>query len=158
MQELPADPAPTDPPPFEEQRERRADQERLCARVGAVVHACRVGARREESRHEHRGPGRQRRGDPEKHWARAARQAQQQQERRRPHEVELLLDRQRPHMLEWRRRRELREVRLAGGDEPPIGDIADRGERVAAQPLQHVGGRPAGGEHRDRSEHEEQRR
>ena len=56
------------------------------------------------------------------------RPAEQEQEHERPHQVELLLDRQRPRVLQGRGRRELGEVRLVGEDGVPVVDV-EQGRR-----------------------------
>ena len=59
-----------------------------------------------------------------------------EQEYQRPDEIELLLDRQRPRVLERRRRGELSEVRLVGVDQVPVVDVEQRGDGVTPQPGQ----------------------
>jgi hypothetical protein len=54
VQHRPSDACHADPAPFEDERERRSDQERLRARVGAVVDAGGIAARCEQHRHEKR--------------------------------------------------------------------------------------------------------
>jgi len=53
----------------------------------------------------------------------------------RPDEVELLLDRQRPHVAEVGRAGDVGEVRVAVRDEDPVGDIAEGGETVTTRPF-----------------------
>ncbi len=91
---------------------------------------------------------------------------QEQQKQGRPHQVELLLDRQRPRVLERRRRRELGEVRLVGEDQMPVVDIEQRGEGFppeSGQVDQAVGARAAEGGieeqvQRERRDHQEESR
>ena len=55
-----------------------------------------------------------------------ARPPQHAEHDERPEQVELLFDRERPHVPQRRRLRELVEVRLPREHEPPVGDVADR--------------------------------
>ena len=59
--------------------------------------------------------------------------AQAGERHERPHEVELLLDRERPQVTERRRAGEQVEVRLPGRDEAPVGDVEEPGDAVAAE-------------------------
>ena len=131
-----------EPPRCPHERERGTDQQRRRAGVGAVVDARRIGVRHVEHRHQHAST------------ATAAAEDRQQQavplgapeleparEEQRPQEVELLLDRERPQVLEQRgparrsrsttgagrsgtssrRRRSPRRLRLAASRRRPAG-------------------------------------
>ena len=50
-----------------------------------------------------------------------------------PDQVELLLNREAPQMVEKWRATDRLEVREVGGDVPPIVDVERRGERVAGE-------------------------
>ena len=47
---------------------------------------------------------------------------------RRPHDVELLFDRERPHVREWRRLGGQGEVVATADDEVPVGHVEQRRE------------------------------
>ena len=89
---------------------------------------------------------------------RAAREAEAPERHERPHQVELLLDRERPEVAERRRAREEVEVRLARRDEPPVRDVEEAGDAVAAEPSELVGRDLDPGEDRHRDDHEQQGR
>ena len=75
----------------------------------------------------------------------------------RPDDVELLLDGERPQVADRRCRRERLEIALAGEDEPPVRDVAQRREEVPAERALGDGigrGRP---DRDDRDEHEQRR-
>src|SRR5205085_174226 len=59
----------------------------------------------------------------------------------RPHEIELLFDREGPHVPQWRHFREQVEVRLTRRDEAPVRAVEERGQSVAAQAVELVGRR-----------------
>ena len=82
---------------------------------------------------------------------------QQEAHDERPDQVELLLDRERPHVPQRRRLRELVEVRLPREDEPPVRDVAERGERVGPDAVELTGRREHAGVHHDADHHQEQR-
>ena len=70
---------------------------------------------------------------------------QHEQQQQRPHQVELLLDRDRPGVQQRRLRAEVVEVALPRHDEAPVGRVSQRRERVAPQRSPrgrggHVGG------------------
>src|SRR5262245_19559295 len=60
-------------------------------------------------------------------------QYERRQQRKR--EVELLLDGEAPEMLDGRRGSEDVRVGPTGDDEPPVDDVAERGERITAEML-----------------------
>ena len=140
----------------EQDADDRTDQQRLRAGVGAVVHARRILARVVEHRHQHR---RARDHQQRRHEQGAQRLPPPQQEAHdeRPDQVELLLDRQRPHVLQRRGLRELREVRLAREDETPVRDVPERGERVAADGVDLARRREQRRVGHDAGHHDEQR-
>ena len=117
-------------------RERSAHEDRGGARVRPVVRACLVGGV-EEPRHE---DGRRHRADERDDEHRAGRPASpprhEPDEDERPHQVELLLDRQRPRVLQRRRGLEQRPVVLVGEGGPPVRGVPDGGQRVAADLLE----------------------
>ena len=140
----------------EEDADDRADQQGLRAGVGAVVDARRVLARHVENGHQRRRRHDHQPARDEQHLQRAA-PPQQEAHDERPHEIELLFDRQRPHVAQRRRLRELVEVGLAGEDEAPVRDVAEGGDRVAADAVELAGSREHSGVHDDADHHEEQR-
>ena len=76
----------------------------------------------------------------------------------RPHQVELLFDRQAPRVVERRRRAEDRPVVVAVEDLAPVRDIANRRKSVAADLVELAGLGDERGKRRNAGEHEEQRR
>ena len=78
-------------------------------------------------------------------------------ERERPQQIELLLDRQAPRVVERRRRREEREVVVVPEHVPPVRDVRERGERVDADPMQLARLRENRGVDPHEREHEEER-
>ena len=128
------------------------------ARVGAVVHARRV-QRPVEPEHE-RGGGR---GEDERRHEHCLRSPplpprQHADEHERPHQVELLLDREAPGVLEWRRRAEQRPVVVAGEHGLPVRDVPDRRERAVVNLIELVGLGEDDAVHRDPGEQPGQRR
>ena len=81
---------------------------------------------------------------------------QHAQHHERPHEVELLLDRQRPHVQHGRGSREGGEVRLAREQEPPVRAVAEGREHVAPQAVEPERGRHERRVRDHRREHHEQ--
>ena len=75
----------------------------------------------------------------------------------RPEEVELLLDRERPEVAEERGPLEALEVGLVGEDEVPVGEVGERGDRVAAQLVDPVRLDDRGDDHRHRDEDADRR-
>ena len=123
-------------------RQRRADQQLLRPRVGAVVDPGRVEAGAVEHRHQDDRDERR----PERHQGQAradlrarphlGNELQPDQQQEGPEDVELLLDRQRPEVVERLRRRELGEVGDVMEDQPPVLEVEER----AARGLAEVGG------------------
>ncbi len=74
----------------------------------------------------------------------------------RPDQVELLLDRQGPQVLQQRRAPDRLEVREVMDHVPPVGHVEHRGDDVAAQPLGGVG-REGQREHCAAQEHDHER-
>ena len=103
-------------------------QQRRSAGVGPVVHAGRV-RRVVEDCHQR---CRRNRDDPGDDCERAPSRspAQHAEDDQRPDQIELLFDRERPHVPQRRRCAELIEVRLVREDEPPVGDVEERGQPV----------------------------
>ena len=103
----------------DQDRSDRAHEQRLRPGVGAVVDARRVVPGRVEHRHQHgRSHHHRQRGAEQR--AHRPREPQHPEHDERPDQVELLLDRERPHVPERRRLGELIEVRLPGEDELPV--------------------------------------
>ena len=124
--------------------------------VGAVVDAGGVADGGEEEAHLHRRPngGGQREDDQDLPAAHPSHPGQHDE---RPHQIELLLDGQRPQMSEWRGRPELGEVGDVLEDVPPVAVVEDARDQVAAhgRQLRAVEERhPAQG---DEQHHEERR-
>jgi hypothetical protein len=118
----------------EDEGQHHADDEALAPRVGAVVGPREVDVAQRQVAHP---PGRGEQGHQQHREHQPAPQAgerRQAEEEQGPHQVELLLDRQRPRVAQ-RRHVEAREVRLRGEDEPPVGHVEERGQPIAAQPL-----------------------
>ena len=108
-------------------------------RIGAVVDAVDVARGLEQDRHPQRGRPR---GHEQRHHEaveRASGSAHGEGEDERPDEVPLLLDRQRPEVLQQRRAPQRLEVALAVDDVPPVGDVEQGGDGVAAQAVEGVG-------------------
>ena len=104
------------------------------ARVGPVVDARGIHAGVEQRRHQHRGAHSESDGDRHADPTPAAPPVlQQHQEHQRPDEVELLLDRQRPRVLERRGRGELGEIGLVGENQVPVVHIEQGGDGVAPE-------------------------
>ena len=146
-----------------EHRQRRPGEQLECAGVGAVVDARRVERGAVEDRHQDprgdRGGGGDR-GEAGAHAGlpccfRDEPQAEHQEEG--PDDVELLLDRERPEVVERRGRREALEVGDVVDDQPPVVEVGGGAERGAAEVRRLVRpdqGHP--GRHHD--QHQEQRR
>ena len=81
---------------------------------------------------------------------------QHQHQDERPEEVELLLDRERPHVLQQRRTARVLEVREVAEDEEPVLDVEQRGDDLAPQLVEHVG-EEEDRVQRDHEEHGEER-
>jgi hypothetical protein len=105
--------------------------------IGPVVDARRIECRVEEGGHPR---GRQDRAtDRENRDTRTSGELDGKRKRERPHEVELLLDRQRPQVQQWRRPAERLEVRLLADDQVPVRAVGERRKRVRTQPRDLVG-------------------
>ncbi len=110
------------------QRQRRPDEQGRGVRVGAVIHPRRVRAGHVDQGHGQRGQGRSGPGHAGPEAAGPAGLEDHEQEQR-PDQVELLLDGQRPQVLERWRRPELGEVRVVRQRLPPVAGVGDRGEQ-----------------------------
>ena len=129
----------------------RSDHDLLDAHVGAVVHP----GRRSPGVEQHEAVDGRADGQDDGHHEEAVGPTAPEDEeaQRRPDEVELLLDGQRPGVQQGRGRAEEDEVVLVGDDEAPVGDVGHGGEGVAAD-----GGPGAGvGHHQGVERHHEQR-
>ncbi len=119
-------------------RQRGAEQQPERPRVGSLVDPGVVEAGMEQHRHLDRRGGRQdqrEHGQPRPHRDRPfafVHHPQPEQQHPRPDQIELLLDRQRPQMAERRRWPEQREVRDVLVDLPPVVDVEERRQRLAA--------------------------
>ncbi len=140
--------------------QHRADEQGHRVRVGAEVDTARVGRGRHALRD--RDPGHRRgrdqgpedRADPD---AAGAPDLPEQPAQHRPHEVELLLHREGPQVLQHRRAARGLEVRLPVQHVPPVGGVEERRDRILLDPL----GRVLRDRHRRdrrRHQHEVQRR
>ena len=76
--------------------------------------------------------------------------APEEDQRQGPHEVELFLECERPEVLERRRPPAGNEVGLMPGDEPPVRDVAERGDEVSPKPRHFLW--PKGPDHGSRHE------
>ena len=124
----------------EPRRERGADEDRRDARVGAVVDARRVGRVVEVERPRQRRDRGSDRGEQHGDRRRPPRpHPHEHGDDQRPDQIELLLDREAPRVVERRRRAEDRPVVAAREDRAPVREIADRRERVAADRRELVG-------------------
>ena len=117
-----------------QRRQDGAGQQPHGVGVGSEVDPRRIVGGRvavDDRQHEHQS-GRQQRPDPRDpaHPGCSAHPPGQDQQPR-PDEVELLLDRQRPQVLEHRRAAGRLEVALVGQDVDPVGDVGQRRGQVA---------------------------
>ena len=89
--------------------------------------------------------------------ARAVRELERDRHDHREHQVELLLDRDRPAVLQRRRRAEQVGVRVPREQEPPVGDVGERALDVAGErgPLAGIPHEQSEDDHQ--TEHHEQR-
>jgi len=124
-------------------------------RVGAVVDAGGVVAGVEEDPGE--GDRGQRTGDHAEQQAGAAEELHASGEEQGPEEVELLLDRERPEVAEQARPLEGFEVGLVGEDEVPVGEVEERGQRVATELVDPVRLDDRGEHHRQRDQDPDRR-
>ena len=109
------------------------DEESRGTGLGAVVHDRGVVAAVVQRRHRHR---RKHGGAEDAHQQgqRAAlEQPQQPEEDQRPHQVELLFDRQRPQMDERRRPPDVTEIRHFGEGQIPVGEVEAATEELALE-------------------------
>ena len=137
-----------------------AEQDRRCARVGAEVRAAVVCARRAERDRERTEANRP--DDCNDEHARGKRESAQRQhdepkQEERPHQVELLLDRQAPGVVERRWRTEDRTVVVTVEDLAPVRDVPNRRKCVAADLVELAGLGDERRKRRNAGEHEEQR-
>ncbi len=115
--------------------ESRADEDVLAPCVGPLVQARDRRATLIRQPHVDGGDERTRHGDAEDGpeppvRAEAPSETQQQQGHRWPDDVELLFDRERPHVLERRRQGGEVEIVAAAEDEVPVGHVEQAGQRV----------------------------
>ena len=82
-------------------------------------------------------------------------QAPQAVEQHRPQQVELLLNRERPEVLEQRRPARRVEVRHALADVPPVRDVGQCCQRIPADESRRILGEP-GGQQRGDDEHQKE--
>ena len=120
-------------PRRQQDRHAGADEQATRVCVGAVVDARRIPTGAVQQRHEERrhGGGAENRDgqlDP-----RRSPELQRQAQEQRPQQVELLLDRQRPQMLEHRLPPDGGEVRLLVEDQVPVRDVAERRDHATPQ-------------------------
>ena len=118
----------------ERERERGTEQQAREPREGRVVREVDAAVRKESEC--------DRRRDPDAHnrpeHAPAAEPAEPEHQQERPRQVVLLLDRERPEMLQEFRPSGFDEVRAAGDDLPPVAGVRERGEHVGAQGADRV--------------------
>jgi hypothetical protein len=133
-----------------------ADQQRLGPRIGTEVVAVDVVGAEQEGTRERRGE-RAHAGDDQQRAAGAGREEREEGHHdQRPQQVELLLDPERPGVLQRRRGRRLGEVVGAAVDHAPVGHVSEGAERVPAQqPDFDRGEQPAEHDH-DGDEHGQQ--
>ena len=124
--------------------------------VGAEVEPVDVGGV-EEQRHLRRRGERPRDGHHEQD-AQRPRELHDAEEDQRPDQVELLLHRQRPGVDQRRGKAGHVEVVRARNDEVPVGEVEERGERVAAQRRIGAGRDEDAVDDGDADEHDEERR
>jgi hypothetical protein len=117
--------------------EHRAHEELEGSCVGAVVGAIDPVADRDPTVGERcRGKRAERRPD---HDSPAARHREHRDDHRSEDEIKLLLDAERPVVLKRRRGGEEVGVRTSRPEEPPVGDVGDRGEAVDAEGARRPG-------------------
>ena len=110
-------------------RERGAGEDRGRARVGAEVDAHRPLGVEERDHREHRQKCETDRRRKQRSHAEAP---EHENDDQRPDDVELLLDREAPGVLERRRRQEELPVALVREDRAPVRDVSERRERVGS--------------------------
>jgi hypothetical protein len=144
-------------------RERGSDQELLRPRVGSVIDPRGIEGGVVEDSHEDRRDDREADDDRPQPGAdpagvrKLADEARPDQQQERPEDVELLLDRQRPQVVEGARRGELGEVRDVVEDQPPVVDVGDGAQELGSEIGRLVGPDDRDPGHHD-DEHHEQRR
>ena len=116
--------------------ERRSAQQPRSPRVRAKVDPRRVHARRVHERHRHRRGRRPHKSNRQHAPASEARgpEAQPDGKDNGPDQVELLLHRQRPKMLQHRRPSHRLEVGFLAEDQEPVRHVPDGGYHVGPQP------------------------
>ncbi len=126
---------PAEVPARPDRRQRGTDHQLECTGVGPVVDAGRIDARLVEDEHQDRrreGEAEDRQAEPGTQAPREPRLGDEldpEDHQERPDDVELLLDRQRPEMVERAGRLEGREVRDVVEDQPPVVDVCRGGRR-----------------------------
>ena len=122
-------------------------------RIAAEVRAARVGGRRDEHAHPE---GRRNRTDERDHCdahGMTNNHSANREHREREHDIELLLDGQRPHVEERRRSPERCEVVALREDHHPVLAVEERSERVRSDAVQfgirQLCGRDAQDDHGD---------
>ncbi len=140
----------------DDERGRRAEQQ--TERVGVGLEVDRRGVHRAVPPR-HQGDRHAGAGDGQHEQPAPAQRAhsQERRERQRPHQVELLLDREAPQMLKRARRAELGEVVRALRGEMPVREVTERGESIAGERVQldRVGPGCAGPEGHDAEQHQQ---
>ena len=133
------------------------DQEPECVGVGAEVDPGGIGAIRQvvlnrDGSHQPRRSAGPRKGERSHlHQPPAGGQVPPEEDQREgPHEVELFLESERPQVLERRRPPAGDEVGLVPDDEPPVRDVAERGDEVSPETRYFL--RPEGPDHGSRHE------
>ena len=118
--------------------DERLEQPGVCPHVGTLD-----GIGREHDRHHDRRGEDPRDGEHADTRAGASEHRGHTREQERPQQVELLLDRQRPRVLQWTLEARVREV-AAGVDEPPVRHIGDRRKEVTPErcPFRERGDEP----------------
>ena len=111
-------------------RERRTDEQATGASVGALVGAGVVEARRGDQPHRDEGDDREAQGHQRGAVPALAEQRDEAPDHERPEHVELLLDRQRPEVVEGAGPVEPGEVRDAQADRRPVAHVEQGGDRL----------------------------
>ena len=144
-------------PERQQGRKRSPDQDGCTARVGPVVGPARIlhGVRRRERRRRRHGSHATHDDEPPQT---SLREIQHRTQHQRPQQVELLLDPQRPRVLQRRRRSRLREVVTAAEDHPPVGHVEQRCHPITAQQPHLLGRQQRPRTDRDGRDHQEQSR
>jgi hypothetical protein len=106
--------------------ERCADEQLTGPGVGALVRPRVVEARAGEQRQQDEGDRGQHDGPSGDLQHRQPAEAQDEEQRERPEQVELLLHGEGPQVVQWPRPREVVEVGHVAGDRGPVADVEDR--------------------------------